>query len=391
MTEVDCTGDSAPKSKCMSIVSNFLGAIVCLMATSGLAAASNSENLLAFLLEASRAQMELSGLRAAVKLEDGEVVRAAVGLADREAQIPLDNIAPMPGGSTGKIFVATLTMLLVEEGILSLDDFASEWLGYLRWFEKLPNAQDIRVHHLLSHTAGLSDYPESGAYQFQSIWRAIRRGSVQFEPEELIRFTLRKKPLFPVGEGFHYTDIGYLVLGKIIEAATDRRYYDLLREKILDPLELDQVVLQDRSILPGVVPGYSRGALNLRQDGSMKFDPSSEWTGGGLAVNPTILVEFLSALAELRIVKPTSFKKMLDSGWRDPASPDEHYGFGLFVNDEKKTMGHAGLWPGYRTHVLYHFDTKTTIAVQTNQDGPVDTRELINRVALFADADLSLD
>ncbi|MCY3883728.1 MAG: serine hydrolase [Gammaproteobacteria bacterium] len=342
-------------------------------------------------LETTRSEMDLPGLRAAIRLSDGTVIQGAVGWADVATESHLDNVAPMPGGSTGKIFVAALTMLLEEEGTLSLDDLASKWLEDLPWFDRLPNAHDIRVWHLLSHTSGMSDYPDSRSYQFQSIWRAIRRGSVQFEPEELIRFTLRKRPLFPVGQGFGYTDIGFLVLGKLIEAASDRQYYDLLQEKIFIPLSLDQILPQDKSILPGVVTGYTRGAPNLREDGRMKFDPSSEWTGGGLAFNPTMLVEFLGALAELRVVNSDSFKKMLDMGWRDPDSPGEHYGLGLFVNDEQKTIGHAGLWPGYRTDVLHYLSSNTTIAVQTNRDGPVDTQELIRRVALFADIDLSLD
>ena len=338
---------------------------------------------LADVLETVRDEMELPGLRIAARLPKGSIVRAAVGLADREAQIALDNVAPMPGGSTGKSFVAALTMLLVEDGVLSLDELVSEWIEEEPWFDKLPNARDIRVWHLLSHTTGMSDYPESRGYQFQSIWRAIRRGSIQFEPEELIRFTLRKKPLFPVGEGFRYTDVGYLVLGKVIEAATGRQYYDLLREKILDPLGLDQVVVQDRSVLPGVVPGYMRGARNLRSDGSMKVDPTSEWTGGGVALNPTMLVEFLGALVEARIVTSESFKKMLEMGWRNPESPGEHYGLGLFVHENGAAIGHAGLWPGYRTHVMHFFATDMTVAIQTNRDGAVDTGEVIRRVVEF--------
>ncbi len=362
----------------------FFGATAVIGAT---ASGSNITELeeLSEILETARTEMELPGLRAAARFSDGRVVRAAAGLADREAHVALDNVDPMPGGSTGKTFVAAVTMLLVEEGVLSLDDLISEWLEEEPWFDRLPNSRDIQLWHLLSHTAGLSDYPESRGYQFQSIWRAIRRGSIRFEPDELIRYTLRKRPLFPVGEGFRYTDIGYLVLGKVIEAATDRQYYDLLHEKILDPLELDQVVVQDRSILPGVVPGYMRGARNLRPDGSMKIDPSSEWTGGGVALNPTMLVEFLGSLAEARVVTPESFKKMREMGWRDPNSPEEYYGLGLFVHDNGAAIGHAGLWPGYRTHVMHFFATDTTVAIQTNRDGAVDTSEVIRRVAEFVD------
>ncbi len=331
-------------------------------------------------LEDARAEMEMPGLRAAVRFPDGRIMRAAVGLADAEEAIPLDDTVGMPGGSTGKTFVAALTMLLVEDGVLSLDDPASKWLGDATWYRKVPNSEDIRVRHLLSHSAGIGDYPSSTRYRLGSIFRALRHGTIRFEPEELIAFAGRK-PLFPAGGGFSYTDSGYLVLGRLIEAATGRDYYDLLRERILDPQGLHQIGLQDRSVLPDITPGYMHGARNLRKDGTMKIDPSSEWTGGGLTTNPTMLVEFYGALTEGRIVQPESFARMLDGGWRDPATPDWHYGFGLFVYDGGAAFGHGGLWPGYRTHVTHYAASGTTIAVQTNRDGRLDMQSLVTRIA----------
>ena len=110
---------------------------------------------LAALLDDARTEMKMPGLRAAVRLADGRIVRAAVGLADREADTPLDDFIGMPGGSTGKTFVAALTLLLAEDGVLSLDDPAAKWLGDTAWYGRLPNAGSIRVRHLLSHSSGI--------------------------------------------------------------------------------------------------------------------------------------------------------------------------------------------------------------------------------------------
>jgi D-alanyl-D-alanine carboxypeptidase len=345
------------------------------------AALAIDEDVLATLLEDARAEMKMPGLRAAVRLADGRIVRASVGLADKEAETPLDDSVGMPGGSTGKTFVAALAMLLVQDGTLSLDDPASKWLGDTSWYNRLPNAREIRVRHLLSHTSGISDYPSTLSFRFAMIGRVLRHGSARFEPEELIGFVLGKKPLFPPGEGFRYTDAGYLVLGRLIEAATGRNYYDLLAERILEPHELHDVRPADTSVLTNITPGYMGGARNLKKDGRMKFDPSSEWTGGGLITNPTMLVQFYAALAEGRIVRPESFAEMLDGGWRNPKAPDLHYGFGVFVRHSNNSFGHGGLWPGYRTHVGHHLPTGTTIAVQTNRDGRLDMEALVNRIA----------
>ncbi len=333
------------------------------------------------LLETTRAEMKMPGLRAAIRTPDGRIVRAATGLADREAEIPLDDTIGMPGGSTGKTFVAALTLLLVEDGTLSLDDPAAKWLGDRPWFGRLPNADAIRVRHLLSHSAGIRDYPASVRFTLSMVGRVLRHGSAYFEPEELIALVLDKKPLFPVGQGFRYTDAGYLVLGRLIEAASGRDYYELLEERIIEPLRLDQVRPARESALPGIAPGYTGGARNLKKDGRMKFDPRSEWTGGGLVTNPTMLVEFLAALAEGRVVTPESFDLMLEGGWRDPDMPRFHYGFGLFVYDDGASFGHGGMWPGYRTRVVHFSRTGTTIAVQTNRDGRLDMGHVVERIA----------
>ena len=332
------------------------------------------------LLEQVRAEERMPGLRAAVRFPDGRIVSASVGLADREAETPLDDHVGMPGGSTGKTFVAALAMLLVEDGTLSLDDPVADWLGDTDWYHRLPNGDDIRVRHLLSHTSGIRDYPDTIGFQWAMIRRVLSDGSARFEPEELIAFVLDKRPLFDVGEGFRYSDAGYLVLGRVIEAASGRDYYELLQERILDPLELFEIRPQDSSVLTGITPGYIGGSRNLKKDGRMKFDPSSEWTGGGLITTPTMLVEFYAALAEGRVVSPESLETMLNGGWQNPRTPEYHYGYGMFVVDYGNAFDHGGRWPGYRTHVSHFLETGISIAVQTNRDGRVELLELVDRI-----------
>ncbi len=332
------------------------------------------------LLDEVRTDTRMPGLRAAMRFPDGRIVTAAVGFADRDAEIPLDDHVGMPGGSTGKTFVAALTMLLVEDEVLSLDDPVSDWLGDTEWYHRLPNADDIRVRHLLSHTSGIRDYPGTARFKWAMVRRVLRDGSAYFEPEELIRFVLDKRPLFPAGEGFRYSDAGYLVLGRVIERASGRAYYDLLQERILDPLELTEVRPQDRSVLSGITPGYMGGASNLKKDGRMKFDPRSEWTGGGLVTNPTMLVEFYAALAEGRVVSQESLGAMMSGGWQNPRTPEWQYGYGMFVIERGAAIDHGGLWPGYRTHVTHNLHSGVTIAVQTNRDGRVNLLELIDQI-----------
>ncbi|NNE04935.1 MAG: beta-lactamase family protein [Xanthomonadales bacterium] len=338
------------------------------------------------LLERERHEQKMPGLRAAVIFPDGSMVLEAVGVADKKKAIPLDNDIGMPGGSTGKTFVAAVTMLLVEDGVLDLDEPVSKWLGDTGWYHELPNADDIRVRHLLEHSSGLPDYPGTAGFMSRMVWRAIRQGSAYFTPEELIGFSFGKRARHAAGQGYRYSDIGYLVLGQVIEAATDRTYYELLANKVLEPLGLEDIRPQDQSVLPDIATGYSGGGSVLKKDGRMKFDPRSEWTGGGLVMTPAGLARFHRALADGALLKPESFAAMLDAGWRDTEDPDFYYGYGLFVARDRSSWGHGGLWSGYRTHVAHLPHSGLTIAVQTNRDGRVDLIGLVGRIARLVHA-----
>ena len=361
---------------------------IVIMHVSLMACAFDEAELTTILAEA-RQTGGLPGLRATVRLADGTTVRAAVGLADVEAQIPLDHEVGMPGGSTGKPFVAALTLLLVEDGLLSLDDPVKRWLGSEPWFHKLPNAETMQVRHLLSHSAGLRDYPGRPSFLAKMVWRVLRQGSAYFEPEELIAFARARKPLFSAGGGYKYTDVGYIVLGMVIEKASGKQYYALLKKRILEPLMLDGIRAQEQSALPDITPGYQMGVSNLKEDGRMKLDPRTEWTGGGLVTTPTMLVKFFAALAAGHVVSPESLQSMLRGGWHDPLTPDWHYGFGLFVNDESGAFSHGGRWAGYRTYVAHYPREGLTIATQTNTDDDAALSSLVRQIKNAASAALT--
>ena len=72
----------------------------------------------------------------------------------------------------------------------------------------------VLVRHLLNHTSGLGDYPGKWRFNLAMVGRVIRHGSAYFEPEELIEVA-GKKALFSPGRGFAYSDVGYLVLGRL--------------------------------------------------------------------------------------------------------------------------------------------------------------------------------
>ncbi len=335
-------------------------------------------------LEVLRGELNLPSLRAAILDEDG-LVAAATGLADVDNGVPMTNDVSMPGGSTGKSFVAATAMLLVEDGVLALSDPVSRYLAGEAWLDDLPGAPGLTVSQLLSHSTGMIDHVNDMDFVLSAAWRRLRGRELLYTPQELISMVTDDGLQFTPGEGYNYTDTGYLVLGLVIEAASDTSYYELLTRRILEPngLGARPAIAPD---MPNVAQGYVAGNLLMTaagmsgatiEDGIMKLHPLTEWTGGGLMTTPTVLAQFYHQLANGQIVEPETFQQMIEAGYKDPEQTG-HYGYGLYIND--RVIGHGGWFPGYRTGARHFMDDNLTIAFQTNTDEEFDQGLIMRRL-----------
>lgn len=205
-------------------------------------------------LDALRAEYGFPGATAAFVLPDGTVGAAATGLADVERGLPMASDSRMLAASIGKTFVAALVLALATEGRLSLDDSLSAWLGDRPWFARLPNHAGITLRHLLTHTSGLPDHVHSPA--FVRAWTRRSSDEPPLPPDSLVRFILDREPLFPPGEGWAYTDTGYILLGLVAEAAGRAGLFDEIDRRFLRPLNLTGTSASDRRTLPGLAAGY---------------------------------------------------------------------------------------------------------------------------------------
>jgi D-alanyl-D-alanine carboxypeptidase len=255
---------------------------------------------------------ELPGMTAAYALPDDRVVAFASGLADRESGAKMTLDTRMPAGSVGKTFVAATVIGLAHDGKLSLDDKIQDLLGDEPWFNDLPNAREITIRHLLMHRGGLTDHvydPEwLGAAQ-KMVGSLDTDPDHYFKPAELVQYILKREPLFPAGQGFNYTDTGYILLGLIIERAGGTTYYDQVRQRFLEPLELKLTEPADRRDIQHLAAGYlsPKNPFGLPEkitvDGKLRYNPATEWTGGGLVSNPQDLVRWAKALYEGRALQ----------------------------------------------------------------------------------------
>jgi len=325
---------------------------------------------------------QFPGATAAYMLPDGTVVVVAVGLADTEHQTPMNTDSRMLAASIGKIFVGATVVALVNEKRLDLDTPVSQWLGKRPWFSKLPNHKMITLRHLLMHTSGLANHVEKN--EFAHAFRAsLSEPEVPLSPETCIEFILDEPALFPPGEGWYYSDTGYLLVGLIIEEVTGQSYYDELKRRFLQPLRLKLTSPSDRRDLPGLAAGYLAANNHLGlppkttdHTGAMVWNPGLEWTGGGLSSNPGDLVVWAKALFEGKAIEGDYVTTILDSVPVSNDTPAVRYGLGVAIHEDGPqgpTYGHGGWIPGYSSSLRYYQDHGVAIAFQINTDvGIVD-------------------
>jgi D-alanyl-D-alanine carboxypeptidase len=324
------------------------------------------------------------GATAALILPDGRVIGFATGYADLEQRTVMSIDARMPAGSVGKTFVAAVTLSLVADGKLQLDAHISRWLGDELWFKRLPNADTITLRHLLNHSSGLIDHVFDEQSSFASHLKQRAGSGVGLsglDPREAIKFALDQQPLFPAGKGFHYADSGYILLGLIIEKAGGLDYYTQLNQRFLQPLDLRLTTAQNCRKFPGLAAGYApRGKqlfgfpYKVAQDETFAFDPSLEWTGGGVVSNSQDLVRWARALFAGSAIDHWALDAMLNGvanpGQRDAAG--RPYGYGLGVSIAQTPYGtvyrHGGFFPGYNSLLGWFPDAGVGVAMQINAD-----------------------
>jgi CubicO group peptidase (beta-lactamase class C family) len=125
------------------------------LASSFAAIAQDAAKRIDEFIAAEMARQKIPGVSLAV-VEDGKpLIVKGYGFANLEHRVPVKPETIFQSGSVGKQFTATAVMMLVEDGKINLDEKISKYLG------DVPDAwKDITIRHLLSHTGGMTDYPQ---------------------------------------------------------------------------------------------------------------------------------------------------------------------------------------------------------------------------------------
>lgn len=328
-------------------------------------------------LERFRAQDEFAGITASYVSPIGAKFSAAAGWADVERKEAMTVESRMLAASIGKTFVAATLVSLAREKAIDLDAPVADWLGQNSWFERLPNHRSMTLRHLLRHTSGLPDHVYLPAF-IETVSRQWSAPGNPFTPDVLVSFVLDAEPLFPPGESWAYSDTGYVLIGLVIEAITDRACYDEIADRFLEPLGLKATTPSSLRTLPGLATGYVAAdnpfglpPKTTDQNGVMVWHPGMEWTGGGLISTSRDLAHWGDALFRGHALPDEDLNTMLESVPIGADTPGMHYGLGIAIRQSgplSPVYGHGGWIPGYSSSLRHYAGSGITVAFQVNSD-----------------------
>jgi len=176
-------------------------------------------------------------------MRDGKLIYArGFGYADVENKTLVQPDALFRIASVSKTLTAAAIMKLVEEGKLQLEDRVAPLIAHLAPAPGAtvdPRWEQITIRHLLNHAGGWDRKKPNGGFDpidRPAIAAAAVGAPAPASPETLIRY-MKGMPLdFNPGEKFAYSNFGYIILGRVIERLSGRRYEEYVRASVLEPV-----------------------------------------------------------------------------------------------------------------------------------------------------------
>jgi CubicO group peptidase (beta-lactamase class C family) len=338
------------------------------------------------LLEARMQQLRLPGAIVYVNDPGQGSWTTGLGIGNLATREPMQVNNSMRIGSIAKTFTATLILQLVDQGKLRLDDPVSKYQP------EVPNGAHITIRELLNMTSGLFSYDDDEGFVREAYGTDPYK---VWQPEELLAVAFKHPPYFAPGEGFHYDNTNYILLGLIIEQMTHLSAEQAFQRYLFGPLGLHQSSLPplSSSAIPDPhAQGYMYGTdftgkgpiLNVTD-----WNPSPGWTAGSMISTLHDLQIWAKALATGQLLSAATQQERLSWVFPEANWLGKPYRYGLGVADYAGFLGHNGDLPGYMSWMGYQPQTGATIIVLTNltigADGflPADELAKVIQQALF--------
>jgi D-alanyl-D-alanine carboxypeptidase len=290
----------------------------------------------------------------------------SIGKADIEKNISFSPATVSKAASITKLFIGTLVFKLIEDSVNTrlgygfLNTRINEWLPH-SITDKLANGNIVTVGQCMKHETGIPDVIEQDAFYLA----VLNDPNKIWQPEEILEFVYDKPAVFYPSDTAIYSNTNTTIVAMVIEGATGKKHSDLLKQYIINPLNLQNTFYQPHDALPSYT---AQGYFDLYNNNTI-VNVSNLITGsgngyGGIFSNVFDLYTFIDALL-IKQIMLTSKSLAIMQTWGKPDGVNE-YGYGIMkkfiTRGIDAGIGHSGRDLGYTAN-LFYFPNKHVIHV----------------------------
>jgi len=285
----------------------------------------------------------------------GTLLKEAYGMADFDANKPLDISSTFYMASVSKQFTTMAIMLLKEEGKLTFDDTLSTYFPSFP-----PWAETVTLRHLLTHTSGIPDYYGLGA------------AAPGFTNSDVVNVVERIDSLnFAPGDQYEYSNTAYVLLSSIVQQISGKGFNEFMQKNVFEPTGMTSTVAYDETM-----PERTNPCKGFDAEGNEDDYPYFTTGGGGLYSNVEDMYKWHQALQSYQLVSQATMSEAYSPMTLNDGSIS-WYGFGWMLNEKNPDrVLHTGTLTSFRTYLERNLDNGQVI-IMLNNVGKTKRDELL--------------
>jgi len=347
------------KRKCIGLF--VLGSLISLLTAARSSAGEIVNGDLGQKIDRYLQKAEANGYAGSVLVARGEniILAKGYGLADRENKVHETANTVFCTGSITKQFTGAAILKLEMMGKLSVTDLMS------KYFENVPaDKKEITLHHLLTHSAG---FKEALGDDYDPVGR-----------EDFIQLALSSELLFKPGERYEYSNVGFSLLGIIVERISGKNYEDFLYEELFKPAGMERTGY--------LRPGFATSELAVGYRGGERWGTAldrpwrPEGPGWHLRANGGILStvgdmhRWYLALKNDTVLSVSAKQKYLAPHIKEYANGNSYYGYGWV--SQKTSRGATFIWHNggngiFNAFMGFELENDLVVIVSSNIAGKI--------------------
>lgn len=324
------------------------------------------------LIEQLKEESESVGWTASVSVNGEIVFSEGFGLGNYEQQVPVyPDKTKFRIGSISKSLTAAALGILIEEGKIDLDAPVQKYAPY---FPK--KEYELTTRQVAGHIAGIRHY-RNEEFLSSKFYPTVNEGLDIFMYDTL---------LFEPGTNYSYSSYGFNLLSAIIEGASGEEFLKYMREKVFEPLDMNETVAEYMDSLIVYRAGYY-DMSNGKVINAPYVDNSYKWAGGGFISTSEDLIKFGNAMLDNKLFSEKT-KQQLITPQKLKNGKHTEYGMGFLSGTDafgREYYGHGGGSVGGCGNLIIYPKEKVVVAVITNDSRAKVGNDLHKLADIFID------